>query len=270
MSSPSTDRRFGLNSGVALKAPCDLATTANITLSGEQSIDGTTTSDSRVLVKNQTTASENGIYRSDSAAWNREPDFDGNRDVVQGTLISVNNGTANAYTLWRVTTTGTITIGTTSLTIAAAVIANSSLALTAGTGISITGTSTAPVINVANTTVNAAGNIIFSANISSAPVTLTAVSNIFTPDASDSNYFDITLTANSTLANPTNLVTGPLLFHIRENATGGWTLAFGSKYRSRSGFGMSITTTALAKNSIACEYNATDDILICALVEGAA
>jgi len=136
MPSISTDRRFGINASVAIKAPCDLATTANITLSGEQSIDGTTTSDSRVFVKNQTTASANGIYRSDSGSWVREKDFNGNRDIVTGTLITVNGGTTNADTMWRVTNTGTITIDSTSLTFERAAVNDSNTVsfLQAGTG----------------------------------------------------------------------------------------------------------------------------------------
>ena len=50
------------------KTACDLATTGNITLSGEQTIDGTLTSGSRVLVWQQTTASQNGVYTSASGS----------------------------------------------------------------------------------------------------------------------------------------------------------------------------------------------------------
>lgn len=136
MTSPTTDRRYGINGGVAIKAPCDCATTANITLSGEQTIDGVTTSGSRVLVKNQTTASQNGIYRTNTGSWTREPDFDGNRDVVTGTIVMVVGGSTNINTYWRLSTTGTITIGTSSLTFAAALAGDSSLVgfVQAGTG----------------------------------------------------------------------------------------------------------------------------------------
>lgn len=116
MPSTMNDVIDGISTSVAVKAPCALATTANITLSGEQTIDGTLTSETRVLVKNQTTATQNGIYKSRTSAWTREPDFDGNRDVTEGTLIPVNRGSSNADTLWRVTNTGAITIDTTSLT----------------------------------------------------------------------------------------------------------------------------------------------------------
>ena len=64
MASPTTDRRQGLSGAVAFKAPVACATTANITLSGEQTIDGVVTSASRVLVKNQTNAVQNEIGRA--------------------------------------------------------------------------------------------------------------------------------------------------------------------------------------------------------------
>lgn len=136
MVSPSTDRRYGLNVSAAIKVPCDLATTANITLNGEQSIDGVTTSASRVFVKNQTTTADNGIYLSDTGDWTREPDFDGARDIVTGTIITVNGGSTLSDTMWRVTNTGTITIGTTGLTFERAVVNDSaSVSFTqAGTG----------------------------------------------------------------------------------------------------------------------------------------
>lgn len=114
MASPSTDRRFGLTGATAFKAPVQLATTANITLSGEQSIDAVTTSASRVLVKNQTTSSENGIYDSDTGSWTRSADFDGTHDAVQGTLVYVTQGSTNAGLVFQLTTANPV-IGTSGL-----------------------------------------------------------------------------------------------------------------------------------------------------------
>jgi len=99
----------------AIKDPCQLATTANITLSGEQTIDGVLTSSSRVLVKNQSTASQNGIYTTSSGAWTRTNDFSANVQIKGNTLVMIQQGTANADSLWYLDNTGTITIGTTSL-----------------------------------------------------------------------------------------------------------------------------------------------------------
>ena len=121
----STDRRFGVNSGAAFKVPVLAATTANITLSGTQTIDGVAciTGD-RVLVQNQTSSIDNGIYDVDTGAWTRSADFDGSYDVVYGTLIPINQGTVYAQRIRRVTTTGTITPGTTGLSFDDALYAN--------------------------------------------------------------------------------------------------------------------------------------------------
>lgn len=105
------DRTEGLVENTAIKAPCAVATTANITLSGEQTIDGVTTSDSRVLVKDQTTTTENGIYVSDSGTWSRADDFDGSRDIATGTQVWVTGGTIGAG-FWYVSTAGDPTPGT--------------------------------------------------------------------------------------------------------------------------------------------------------------
>ncbi len=87
------------------------ATTANITLSGEQTIDGFLTSASRVLVKNQTTASENGVYVSSAGAWVRATDFDTDAEQ-QSAVVKVLNGTVNAGTYYQCTASNISTAGT--------------------------------------------------------------------------------------------------------------------------------------------------------------
>lgn len=114
MPSTATSILDGLSTSVAIKAPCRTATTANITLSGLQTIDSVALAEGeRVLVKNQTTQSQNGIYAASTGSWTRTKDFDGNRDVRNGTLVLVSNSSTNIY--YRVTTSDPITIGTTSI-----------------------------------------------------------------------------------------------------------------------------------------------------------
>lgn len=121
MASSTTDRRLGLTGGAAIKVPCKAATTSNLTLSGEQTVDGVScTAGDRVLVKNQTSSVDNGIYVCDTGTWTRDLDFDGSADAVTGTLVMVINGSTNSNTYWRVTTTGTITFGSSAITFAAA------------------------------------------------------------------------------------------------------------------------------------------------------
>ena len=105
-----------VKTGLDVKDSVKVATTANITLSGTQTIDGIAVSaDERVLVKNQSTASENGIYDCKSGSWSRSSDFDANSEVTSGAFVFVEQGTASADAGYVLTTDGTITVGTTSL-----------------------------------------------------------------------------------------------------------------------------------------------------------
>ena len=111
MASTGISRIRGLDPSVAIKAPCKVATTAAITLSGEQTIDGVVvTTGDRVLVKDQADATENGIYNVSTAGWQRAKDFNGNRDVVQGTKVSIQQGSTYANVFFQVTTADPIVI----------------------------------------------------------------------------------------------------------------------------------------------------------------
>lgn len=113
------DRIGGLSGSIAIKVPCRVATTADILLSGLQSIDGVVlVAGDRVLVKNQTAGSRNGIYIAATGTWTRSADFDGPRDVAKGTLVGVTDGTVAAGQLFKVTTANPITVGTTDLSFA--------------------------------------------------------------------------------------------------------------------------------------------------------
>lgn len=104
-------------SGLDVKASVRAATTANITLSGAQTIDlVAVVAGNRVLVKNQSTASQNGIYVVAAGAWARATDADSNTKVTPGMFTFVEEGTANTSSGWVLSTTGTITLNTTALT----------------------------------------------------------------------------------------------------------------------------------------------------------
>lgn len=119
MASVTTDRLNGVTASLGIKAPVRVATTANITLSGLQTIDDVPlAADDRVLVKDQTDSVENGLYDVKSGSWVRSLDFNGARDVVKGTILIVVEGTANADTFWRVTSANDAVIGTDAITFA--------------------------------------------------------------------------------------------------------------------------------------------------------
>lgn len=114
--SNSIDRFNGLVASLAIKAPCVAVAIANITLSGEQTVNGVAVvSGDRVLVIAQTSSVDNGIYDVSSGAWARSADFDGNRDVVSGTFVTVATATVGRNPYYQVTTANPITIGTTAI-----------------------------------------------------------------------------------------------------------------------------------------------------------
>jgi len=111
-----TDRLAGVQTGLAVKAPVKVATTSNITLSGEQTIDSTSVvAGDRVLVREQTDATENGIYVVSTSAWTRAADFDGNRDVANGTLVVVPRSSGQDY-FYQTDATDPVVIGTSEIT----------------------------------------------------------------------------------------------------------------------------------------------------------
>lgn len=111
------DRLDGVNEGIGVKAPVRVATTANITLSGEQTIDGIACVElDRVLVKNQTNAVLNGFYNVSTGTWERTLDCNGNRDLVMGSRVLVNEGATNGQTRWFVTSANPIIIDSSTIT----------------------------------------------------------------------------------------------------------------------------------------------------------
>jgi hypothetical protein len=102
--------------GLAWKDTVRAGTTANITLSAPQTIDGVSViAGDRVLVKNQSTASANGIYVVAAGAWTRATDADTDQELVNAAVF-VSEGTTLADTAWVCTTNLPITVGTTNLT----------------------------------------------------------------------------------------------------------------------------------------------------------
>ena len=132
--------------GAAYKQSVRCATTANITLSGTQTIDGVAVvAGDRVLVKNQTTASQNGIYVVSATAWARATDADAS-DEIGAAMVNIDQGTANGGELWTTTYRTTDTLGTTSMNWYEVVYNTGSW------GISVTGSSASCTGNAATAT----------------------------------------------------------------------------------------------------------------------
>jgi phage-related tail fiber protein len=109
--------RLGDTPNGGVKPPCVVATTANITLSGEQTIDGVAVvAGNRVLVKDQSTGSEDGIYECSAGAWTRVADWNADNDLLSGMTVPVASGTANGLKIWMITYSGSYTVDSTSIT----------------------------------------------------------------------------------------------------------------------------------------------------------
>ena len=103
------------------KIPVKAATTANITLEGTQTIDTVIlVVGDRVLVKDQTTASEDGIYIVSSTQWPRSEDLELGVSAA-GTGVYVTDGDVNLNNLFICTNvSGSDIVGTDDLVFAAA------------------------------------------------------------------------------------------------------------------------------------------------------
>ena len=106
--------------GLDFKDSVRVASTATVNISSAPAaIDGVTlSSDDRVLLKNQSTGSQNGIYvfNGSGSAMTRATDADADVEVTAGMFVFVEEGTTNADNGYVLTTDGTITVGSTSLT----------------------------------------------------------------------------------------------------------------------------------------------------------
>jgi len=120
--------------GLAFKQPALVATTGNITLSGLQTIDGVTVvAGDRVLVKNQTTQANNGIYLASATAWSRAPDAN-TWDEYLAAYLFVLSGTTQGGSAWVCTVAPGGTLGVTPITFTQ--FSNTAL-YTAGTGLTL-------------------------------------------------------------------------------------------------------------------------------------
>ena len=106
--------------GLDFKDSVRVASKANVTVSGPgAAIECVTlSSGDRVLLKDQSTGSQNGIYIFNGAAsaMTRATDADADAEVTSGMFVFVEAGTVNADNGFVLSTDGTITVGSTALT----------------------------------------------------------------------------------------------------------------------------------------------------------
>lgn len=264
--------------GISWKPPVNYGTTASITLSGLGTQAGgdwasSLTAGMRILVKNQLTQADNGIYVAASGAWTRAADANAWDELVSA-LVFVESGATLAGSAWYCPVQPGGTLGTTAITWS-----NFSVAATytAGTGLTLTGyqfsitntgvtaASYGSASAVATFTVNAQGqltaagstNIAINGNqITSGTVESARISGAYTgiTDVGTLTNLTVTNTINgsitgsassaSTATTATNLAGGAALSLPYQSATGTTTfLASGTGVLQNNGSTLAWTTT---------------------------
>ena len=196
--------------GLDIKDSVRVASTANVALSGLQTVDGVTlVAGDRVLLKDQTLGAENGIYVAGAAGWTRAIDADTSAKVTAGMFTFVTEGAVNGDGGFVLTTNDTITLGTTALTFTQFSGAGQ---ITAGAGLVKSG-NTIDVVGAANRITVNADNI----DIAATYVGQTSITTLGTITAGTWN--GTTIAAANGGTGLTSYTTGDLLY-----ATGSTTL----------------------------------------------
>lgn len=182
------------------------ATTANITLSAPQTIDGiAVVAGDRVLVKNQTDSKNNGIYIVNASTWTRATDAD-SAEKIASALVAVDSGTTNGGTTWDNDFKTTDTLGTTAMTWNSIADNGKKLSYFSAT----TSAELAGVISDETGT----GKLVFatSPSFTTSVVSASATLDVFDTTATTVNAFGATTTLNlgydGTATSTTNIVTG--------------------------------------------------------------
>jgi hypothetical protein len=226
--------------GLNPKQSVQCATTAAITLSGLQTIDGyTTLAGDRVLVKNQGSTPTNGIYVASASTWTRAADMDVWAEVP-GAYTVVVNGTINGNSAWVSTSATTGTINVTPITFVqfsgvSTYYAGTGLSLASNTfSISNTGVSAASYGSASQTlsaTVNAQGQLT-ALSAQAIAIANTQVSGLGTMSTQNAN--NVAITGGSITGTP-----------ISGSTVGGSTITASTQF---SGPGTGLTGTASALN----------------------
>nr|BAR18207.1 prophage MuMc02 [uncultured Mediterranean phage uvMED] len=150
--------------GLRTRTIAECATTANVNLTNGleagDTIDGVTlVAGDRVLVKDQSTATENGLYLAvSSGAASRDPEHDTIAELSGG-MVVVNQGSTNDNKIFLCTTDNTGSVGSTNITYT--VITPSNVGTVTSVGVADSGSSE---FTVANSPITSSGNITLAVN----------------------------------------------------------------------------------------------------------
>ena len=170
--------------GLRTRIVVEAATTANITLSSDlqngDTIDGVTlATGDEVLVKNQSTDSQNGIYTVvSSGTASRSTEYDAIAEI-SGQIVVVNQGTTNDNTMWMCTTNTSATLGSDSVSFTKITPQNVGDVTLTGTQTLTNKTLTAPVLSGSS---SSAGSILFKEDTDNGTNSVTLIGPAATAD----------------------------------------------------------------------------------------
>jgi hypothetical protein len=228
----------GKVAGLSWKQAVRVATTANGTLASAfengDTVDGVTlATGDRILIKDQSSGAENGIYTVNaSGAPARATDADSGAELVNASVY-VSEGTANADTQWTCSTNAPITVGSTSLAWAQ---------LTSAGGALLAANNLSDVSNAAT----ARSNI--GAATRTPQIQSVTSSATVTPTFADDQVIITAQAAGLTLANPTGTALDGwgLVIRIKDNGTAR-AISFGTQYRA---IGVTLPTTTVVSKTL--------------------
>jgi len=235
--------------GYAIKAECQVASTGNLTLSGLQTIDGyTTLVGDRVLVKNQTTQAQNGIYVAASGAWARSSDANTWNSLISA-FTFIQNGSTQANSGWVCTISTGGTLGTTPVTWSQLASAASYFA---GTGLTLSSyTFSITPVGTAGTYGSASQVPVFVTNASGQVTSVTNTSISIAPSQINATIPNSGLTNSSITVNGSAISLGgsATITAVNPNALTIGTGLSGSSYNGSSAVTIALANTAVTAAS---------------------
>jgi hypothetical protein len=180
--------------GLDSKPSAEVVATANLTLSGTQTIDGVAVAaGARVLATGQSTASQNGLWTVAAGAWSRPTDF-ATGSAQLGAFVFVEGGTIGASSGWTLTGTASVTVDTTSQTwtqfsgageiLAGSGLAKSGNTLSIATSPALAGTPTSPTASPLTSTTQIASTAYADAAVAVEKTRGLAAEALLAPSAS--------------------------------------------------------------------------------------
>ena len=239
--------------GLRTRIVVEAATTANVTLSSDlqngDTIDGVTlATGDEVLVKNQSTDSQNGIYTVvSSGTASRSTEYDAIAEI-SGQIVVVNQGTTNDNTMWMCTTNTSATLGSDSVSFTKITPQNVGDVTLTGTQTLTNKTLTAPILSGSS---SSAGSILFKEDTDNGTNSVTLIGPAATADVT------VTLpAATDTLVGKatTDTFTNKSI-DLANNTVTGSLAEFNSALQSESFAGLAATQTLTNKTLTSPKIN---------------